>query len=373
MNERRLLLASTNPGKIREIRLVLAGLPLALETLDDHPGVPAPEETGATFAENARAKALYYARATGRPTVPEDSGLEIAALGGAPGIYSARFAGEGATDEANLDKLLRSVPADGDRRVAYVCAIAFVAPGEEPRIFEERCEGRLATEPRGSGGFGYDPAFLPDDVGDGRTMAELPAADKDAISHRGRAARELALHRHVHLVRADAAALPFAGVFDVVFSSATFHWICDHDALFRSIFLALRPGGRLIAQCGGGPNLERLLDRAARLAASPPFRAAFADWVDPWYFATPEETARRLREAGFVDVETGLEPAPTSFADAETYRAFLETVCVREYLARLEPVARDRFARELTAAAAVDTPPYTLDYWRLNLSARRPG
>lgn len=217
--------------------------------------------------------------------------------------------------------------------------------------------------------------------GTGRSTAELAervprglvvAVDRSAAMI-ARAARELAPHRHVHLVRADAAALPFAGVFDVVFSSATFHWIRDHDALFRSIFLALRPGGRLIAQCGGGPNLERLLDRAARLAASPAFRAAFTDWVDPWYFATSEDTARRLRAAGFVDVETGLEPAPTSFADPETYRAFLETVCVREYLARLEPAARERFARELTAAAAADTPPYTLDYWRLNLSARRPG
>ncbi|HXH06856.1 MAG TPA: methyltransferase domain-containing protein [Vicinamibacterales bacterium] len=217
--------------------------------------------------------------------------------------------------------------------------------------------------------------------GTGRSTAELAgrlprglvvAVDRSATMI-ARAARELASHPRVHLVRADAAALPFAGAFDVVFSSATFHWIPDHDALFRSIFTALRPGGRLLAQCGGGPNLERLLARAARLATSPPFRAAFTDWVDPWYFATPEETARRLRAAGFTDVDTGLEPAPTSFADAETFRAFLETVCVREYLARLEPEAAERFAHELTAAAADDTPPYTLDYWRLNLSARKPA
>jgi XTP/dITP diphosphohydrolase len=151
--------------------------------------VELPPETGTSFAENALIKARAAAEATGRPAFADDSGITAAALHGAPGIYSARFAGEGATDQANLDKLLASVPEDGDRRVAYVCAVVFVAPGGDPRVFEERCEGVLAAEPRGTGGFGYDPAFLPADFDDGRTMAELTAAEKDSISHRGRAAR----------------------------------------------------------------------------------------------------------------------------------------------------------------------------------------
>jgi XTP/dITP diphosphohydrolase len=122
------------------------------------------------------------------PAVADDSGIEAAALSGAPGARSARYAGENATDEENLKKLLREVPADGDRRVAYVCALAFVN-GDQEELFEGRCEGTLATEPRGSGGFGYDPAFVPADRADGRTMAELSVEEKDAISHRGRAAR----------------------------------------------------------------------------------------------------------------------------------------------------------------------------------------
>ena len=121
----------------------------------------------------------------------DDSGIEAAALGGAPGIRSARFAGEDATDEENLAKLLREVPAGGDTRVAYVCAMAFAGPDAAELVAEGRCEGRLTHEPRGQGGFGYDPAFVPDEPGDGRTMAELSQEEKDAISHRGRAARAL--------------------------------------------------------------------------------------------------------------------------------------------------------------------------------------
>ncbi|MGH2746245.1 MAG: non-canonical purine NTP pyrophosphatase, partial [Thermoleophilaceae bacterium] len=120
------------------------------------------------------------------------SGIEAAALGGAPGVWSARFAGEGATDEENLAKLLREVPPDGDTRVAYICAIACVEPGGREHVVHGRCDGRLTYEPRGTGGFGYDPAFVPGDYpGDDRTMAELSPEEKDAISHRGRAAREL--------------------------------------------------------------------------------------------------------------------------------------------------------------------------------------
>lgn len=185
-----LLLASRNAHKARELGALLA--PWSLEPL---PGeVELPPEIGLTFAENAAAKALAAAAATGRAAVADDSGIEAAALDGAPGVRSARFAGEEATDEENLAKLLREVPSGGDRRVAYVCALAYVDPalGSEPRLFEARCEGTLAEAPRGQGGFGYDPAFLPLDVPDGRTMAELSPEEKDAISHRGRAARALA-------------------------------------------------------------------------------------------------------------------------------------------------------------------------------------
>lgn len=184
----RLVLASRNLHKLRELDALLA--PNELERLSE--AVELPPETGTDFAENAVAKASAAAAATGRAAIADDSGIEAAALGGAPGVRSARFAGEAATGEENLAKLLRDVPADGDRRVAYVCALAFSpAPGGEAGVlFEGRCEGVLAHEPRGTGGFGYDPAFLPLEA-PGRTMAELEPFEKDAISHRGRAARAL--------------------------------------------------------------------------------------------------------------------------------------------------------------------------------------
>ncbi len=181
----RLVLATRNPHKVRELAVLLE--PHEVVPLPD--GVELPPETGETFADNALGKARAAARATGAPSIADDSGIAAAALGGAPGVRSARFAGEHASDEDNLAKLLRDVPGDGDRRVAYVCALAYVEPGGAEEMFEGRCEGTLAIEPRGSGGFGYDPAFVPDDTGDDRTMAELPPEEKDAISHRGRAAR----------------------------------------------------------------------------------------------------------------------------------------------------------------------------------------
>jgi XTP/dITP diphosphohydrolase len=180
----RLVLSTRNQHKVRELGVLLAPhevLPLPAE-------VELPPETGETFADNALEKARVAARATGLPAIADDSGIEARALGGVPGVHSARYAGEHASDEENLGKLLREVPEDGDRGVSYVCALAYVN-GDEERLFEGRCEGTLATEPRGSGGFGYDPAFLPADRDDNRTMAELSVEEKDAISHRGRAAR----------------------------------------------------------------------------------------------------------------------------------------------------------------------------------------
>jgi XTP/dITP diphosphohydrolase len=183
----RLVLASRNAHKLRELNLLLA--PHELAPLPDE--VELPPETGATFVENALAKARTAALATGMPAVADDSGIEAAALDGAPGIYSARFAGEGSSDGDNLAKLLHDVPPDGNTRVAYVCALVLVEPDGRELVAEARCSGHLTHEPRGEGGFGYDPAVIPDDYDDGRTMAELTPAEKDAISHRGRAAREL--------------------------------------------------------------------------------------------------------------------------------------------------------------------------------------
>jgi XTP/dITP diphosphohydrolase len=183
-----LVLATRNPHKLREFVPLLA--PHQVIPLPDE--VELPPETGDTFAENASVKARVAADATGKPAFADDSGIAAAALGGRPGVRSARYAGEHASDEENLAKLLREVP-DEDRRVAYVCAIAYAEPGggglADVHVVEERCEGMLAHEPRGDGGFGYDPAFLPSDRDDDRTMAELTPEEKDAISHRGRAAR----------------------------------------------------------------------------------------------------------------------------------------------------------------------------------------
>jgi XTP/dITP diphosphohydrolase len=187
----RLLLATRNDHKLRELaRLAGRDGAHAIEIEPLPEGVELPPEDGATFAENALAKARAAAAATGRPAIADDSGIEAAALGGRPGIRSARFAGEGASDGENLAKLLREAPAGSP--LAYVCALAYVDPetGAE-ELFEERCTGTLAAAPRGERGFGYDPAFLPDDGAPDRTMAELSDAEKDAISHRGRAVRAL--------------------------------------------------------------------------------------------------------------------------------------------------------------------------------------
>jgi len=173
------------------------------------------------------------------------------------------------------------------------------------------------------------------------------------------------------LVLADAAALPFNRAFDVVFSTATFHWVRDHSALFRSIIVALKPGGRLVAQCGGGPNIALLHARAERLMRVR-YLPWFDGWRDPWYFADVESTRRRLSGVGFERIELSLEEAPTTFPSAREFAEFITTVCVRTHLARLPAIERRAFVEALTVDAAGDTPPFTLDYWRLNISASRP-
>jgi XTP/dITP diphosphohydrolase len=184
----RLVVATRNPHKLEELTQILDSFELL--PLPDE--VVLPPEDGDTFAENALGKARAAAAATGLDAIADDSGITAAALGGAPGVRSARFAGEDATDEANLTLLLERVGPDDDRRVAYVCAMAFVSPDGTEIVEEGRCEGSLAAEARGTGGFGYDPAFEPVEVADGRTMAELSPEEKHGISHRGRAARALA-------------------------------------------------------------------------------------------------------------------------------------------------------------------------------------
>jgi XTP/dITP diphosphohydrolase len=186
----RLLLATRNAHKLREFARLADGWAgsVSIDPLPDD--VELPPEHGATFAENALDKARAAAAATGRVAIADDSGIEAAALDGRPGIRSARYAGEHATDQQNLDKLRREAPAGSP--LAYVCALAYVDPASgEEHVFEERCTGTLAAAPRGERGFGYDPAFLPDDGVPDRTMAELSDAEKDAISHRGRAVRAL--------------------------------------------------------------------------------------------------------------------------------------------------------------------------------------
>jgi XTP/dITP diphosphohydrolase len=187
-----LVLATRNDHKLRELREALPGI--EIDPLP--PEVELPPETGDTFAENALGKAHAAHEATGRTAIADDSGIAAYGLGGRPGVRSARYAGEDATDDANLAKLLEEVGAQDDRRVAYVCAIALVDEDGSETVFEGRCEGTLTPAPRGTGGFGYDPGFVPDDTGpaDERTMAELAPDEKHAISHRGRAARKLAAH-----------------------------------------------------------------------------------------------------------------------------------------------------------------------------------
>jgi SAM-dependent methyltransferase len=178
----------------------------------------------------------------------------------------------------------------------------------------------------------------------------------------------------VFFMRADLQALPLSEAVDAIFSTATLHWIRDHDRLFRSLYDALKPGGRLVAQCGGGPNIARLLGRFAVLAEAPAYAPFFSGWPGPWEFAGAEETAARLKAAGFPEVRTGIEPAPTVLPGAQEYREFIATVIFRAHLARLpDPSRQAALLDALTEEAAQDDPPFQLDYWRLNIEARRPA
>jgi XTP/dITP diphosphohydrolase len=186
-----LILATSNLHKVGEMRELLPGV--ELEPLPA--GYESPVEDGESFEANALIKARAAHTALGGAVIADDSGIAAEDLDGAPGIYSARYAGEGGSDEDNLDKLLREVDAKGgERRAAYVCVLALIEADGSEHVFEANCTGHLLRERRGEGGFGYDPIFVPDDTDDDRTMSELSQAEKNAISHRGRAARLLAAH-----------------------------------------------------------------------------------------------------------------------------------------------------------------------------------
>jgi XTP/dITP diphosphohydrolase len=185
---RSLVLATRNPHKLEEFRRLLAPSGIGVQPLPE--AVVLPPEDGDTFAANAAPKARTAAAVTERAAIADDSGIEAEALGGAPGVYSARYAGAAATDAENLAKLRDQVPVGSALR--YVCSLAFVDPATGTElIFDGECRGRLSGEERGSRGFGYDPVFLPDEDPGGRTMAEMNDEEKDAISHRGRAVRAM--------------------------------------------------------------------------------------------------------------------------------------------------------------------------------------
>jgi XTP/dITP diphosphohydrolase len=187
-----LLVATRNPGKVREIAGILHGLPVSLVSLDDFPQIPEPAETGATFGENARLKALYYAAATGLPSVADDSGLEIDALDNAPGIHSARWHG---TDyPVKFQKIFELLDARGleTSPARFVCRVALAEGGRVTYEAEGIVAGRITREPRGTNGFGYDPIFFYPPFG--CTLAELDPARKASVSHRGQAFSALRHH-----------------------------------------------------------------------------------------------------------------------------------------------------------------------------------
>ena len=193
MNDKpKLLIATRNMGKMRELRQLLGGVPHEIVSPDDLGIADEIEETGATFEENAALKAEGYSQLSGLLTLADDSGLEVDALGGAPGVRSARYAGADASDADRVSLLLKNLEGTcaDDRTARFRCVIAISAPGERTRLYSGVCEGRIAAEPRGDNGFGYDPVFDFPELG--MTMAELPSERKNAVSHRARAAKKAA-------------------------------------------------------------------------------------------------------------------------------------------------------------------------------------
>jgi trans-aconitate methyltransferase len=229
-----------------------------------------------------------------------------------------------------------------------------------------------------------DETVLDAGCGTGKLTAELlerlPGGRVIVVDFSANMLREAAAHLvprfgdRVTFVQADLRELTLSTPVDAIFSTAAFHWILDHPALFRRLHAALVPGGRLVAQCGGGPNIERLRRRVAALMTEPRFAPVVPGWREPWEFADAATTAERLRQAGFVDVETGIEPAPAIMSDADTYADYLRAVVLHPHLSVLrDDDSRDALIARLVEMAAADEPAFSLDYWRLNLDARRPA
>jgi trans-aconitate 2-methyltransferase len=201
---------------------------------------------------------------------------------------------------------------------------------------------------------------------------ERPGVGREDAASESRNLHLSAKAAPTHLVCADLAALPFKEIADGIFSTAAFHWVGDHDALFRSLFTALKPGGWLVAQCGGGPNLLRLRQRTEVAMQLPEFSEYFRGWTPPQVYYDDRETAVRLRHAGFSDVATWLGSEDVRFPDSAVYREFLATVTLHAHLNRIPaPALRDRFLDRIIALAQQE-PSLHLDYWRLNLHARKP-
>jgi trans-aconitate 2-methyltransferase len=240
--------------------------------------------------------------------------------------------------------------------------VARLAPLAGERILDVGCgTGRLTEEIAGVCGVTV--------VGLDASAAMLAEASRRA---RPRGQTPVAgLRSFPAYVQGDGSALPFAAAFDAVFSNATFHWVADHDRLFRSVHAALRPGGRLVAQCGGAGNLRQLYGRARLLMANPRYAPYYIGWTDPVRFEGIDATGNRLEAAGFIGMDVTLVPAPTTFDAPEKFAEFIASVCLRHELARLTPDLRDPFIDELTIKASADEVPLTLDYWRLNIAARK--
>ncbi|MBI9087762.1 MAG: XTP/dITP diphosphatase [Desulfobacterium sp.] len=185
-----IVLATRNQGKTREIQALLKGFPVEIKNLEDFGPIPEVEEDGETFDDNAYKKAAFAARVLGYPAIADDSGLEVEALGGKPGVRSARFAGENVTDKENSEKLLREMKGKTNRAAAFKCVVSIAIPTGPALTYEGECHGTILEEPRGENGFGYDPLFFHADFN--KTFAEISMADKGRVSHRGKAFQEVA-------------------------------------------------------------------------------------------------------------------------------------------------------------------------------------
>ena len=185
-----IVLATRNAGKVREFQELVKNFPVEIKSLSDFGPIPEVEEDGETFEENAYKKALFTAKVLGLPAIADDSGLVVEALDGAPGVYSARYAGENATDQENAAKLLEEMKGVANRRAAFACVLSIAVPSGPALTYEGRCEGEILEAPRGENGFGYDPVFFYPPLG--KSFAEIAMAEKNKVSHRGLALAELA-------------------------------------------------------------------------------------------------------------------------------------------------------------------------------------